>query len=146
MQFQVRDLIIVLPEGEDQLLACPNGSCQASCGFLGCTRPGSVPCAPSTCKVTVCNKPTLLPTKPTMPALEVADQLAVLKDQLQVQMLMIEQQEELLRQQAGPQSVEEVDKVEQALRGALDELGERRKQLQAGSAKKPARKPRKGSK
>jgi hypothetical protein len=144
MQFQVRDLIIVLPEEEGgaDLLA----GCTVSCTPYGCTRPDSKRCDPGTCKITVCNKPTLLPTKPTMPFLEYADQLAVLKDQLQLQMIMIEQQEELLRQQAGPQSVAEVEKVEQALRGALDELGQRKKQLQAGTEKKPARKPRKGSK
>ncbi|HEX6863222.1 MAG TPA: hypothetical protein VF414_10430, partial [Thermoanaerobaculia bacterium] len=117
MQFQVKDLIIVLPEEEGENLLA---GCTVSCTPYGCTRPDSRRCDPGTCKITVCNEPTLLPTRPTTPFLEYADQLALLKDQLQVQMQMIEQQEQLLRQQAGPQSVAEVEKVEQALRGALD--------------------------
>jgi len=133
MQFQVKDLIIMLPEeGGADLLA----GCTVSCTPYGCTRPASKPCNPGTCNITVCNKPTLLPTRPTSPFLEYADQLAVLKDQLQVQMLAIEQQEELLRQQAGPQTLEEMEKVEQALRGALDEIGQQKKKLQAPKGRK----------
>jgi hypothetical protein len=138
MQFQVKDLIIVVPdEGGEQLAGCT-----VSCTPYGCTRLDSKKCDPGTCKITVCNAPTKLPTQPV---LEYSDQLALLKDQLQLQMIMLEQQESLLRQQMGPQSVAEVEKVEKALRGALDELGARKKTLQATAPKKTASaKPRKG--
>jgi len=141
MQFQVQDLIIVLPEEGGELLA----GCTVSCTPYGCTRPDSKRCDPGTCKITVCNVPTRLPTQPI--GFEgFTDQLATLKEQLRVQMAMVEQQEQILLQQAGPQSVEEVEQIEKALRSALDEVGKQKKKLQAGSAKKPVRKPRKGAK
>lgn len=139
MQFQVKDLIIVLPEEEGENLLA---GCTVSCTPYGCTRPASKKCDPGTCRVTVCNVPTRLPTQP-IEFEGFTEQLATLKEQLRTQMAMVEQQEQMLLQQAGPQSLEEVEQIEKALRSALDEVGKQKKALQAGPAKKPAPKGRK---
>lgn len=134
MQFQVKDLIIVLPEEEGENLLA---GCTVSCTPYGCTRPDSKKCDPGTCKITVCNVPTRLPTQPI--GFEgFTEQLASLKEQLRSQMAMVERQEQILLQQAGPQSVEEVEQIEQALRNALDEVGKQKKKLQAPKGRKKA--------
>lgn len=141
MQFKVNDLMIVVPEqfGEDELLA----GCTVSCGDYGCTRPASKKCDPGTCKITVCNAPTKLPTQPFGDFLpDYAESLAALKDQLRVQMAAVEAQEQFIQQQMGPQSLEEVEQIEKALRGAMAELEKQKQKLQAGGKKPAPKKPK----
>lgn len=100
------------------LLSCPNASILPPC------QQGSVP-------ITI--------TNPTDPGpLDVSGNLQTLKEQLKQQLAALEQQEKANEESMKPQSVEEVDDLQQKLQGALEELKTRRAELQQKQTSTPA--------
>jgi hypothetical protein len=154
MAFRVRDLVInVLPEGgreADCALTgcglgfshCRFGSCDFAtiCIFSGCrecsgafTCIGATNCGGCTLNVTCGGSPSLL----LGGAGDVDPQaLATLKAQLREALRAVESAEQTLAERMSPQSIEEVEALEQKLQGALEELKARKEQLrdrEAGS-------------
>jgi hypothetical protein len=148
--FRVRDLVInVLPEGGGEAAAgcalsgcglgfshCRFGSCDfvTICIFSGCrecsgqfTCIGATNCGGCTLNVTCGGGPSLLFGGG---AGDVDPQaLATLKAQLREALRAVESAEETLAERMSPQSIEEVEALEQKLQGALEELKARKEQL-----------------
>ena len=155
MAFRVRDLVInVLPEGGGEAADCALtgcglgfshcrfGSCDFAtiCIYSGCrecsgafTCIGATKCGGCTLNVTCGGGPSLL----FEGAGDVDPQaLATLKAQLQEALRAVESAEQTLAERMSPQSIEEVEALEQKLQGALEELKARKEQLrdrEAGS-------------
>jgi hypothetical protein len=153
--FRVRDLVInVLPEGGGEAADCALtgcglgfshcrfGSCDFAtiCIFSGCrecsgafTCIGATNCGGCTLNVTCGGGPSLLFGS----AGDVDPQaLATLKAQLREALRAVESAEQTLAERMSPQSIEEVEALEQKLHGALEELKARKEQLrdrEAGS-------------
>jgi hypothetical protein len=151
MAFRVRDLVInVLPEeggggaGDCGLTGCTLGfshcrfgSCDfvTICIFSGCrecsgafTCIGATKCGGCTLNVTCGGGPSLLFGEGGAGDVD-PHALATLKAQLQQALRQVESAEQRLADQMSPQSIEEVEALEQKLQGALDELKARKEQL-----------------
>lgn len=147
-------MINVLPEGGGEAADCALTGCGlgfshcrlGSCDFVticiysGCrecsgafTCIGATKCGGCTLNVTCGGGPSLL----FEGAGDVDPQaLATLKAQLQEALRAVESAEQTLAERMSPQSIEEVEALEQKLQGALEELQARKEQLrdrEAGS-------------
>jgi hypothetical protein len=63
------------------------------------------------------------------------DELSVLKEQLRRAMAQVEEQERVLEERMRPQTLEEVNRLEQEMSAALEELRIRRAELEKGTSK-----------
>jgi predicted phage gp36 major capsid-like protein len=59
------------------------------------------------------------------------EHLAQLKDELRATLEQVEAEEQRLTEQMQPQTLEDVDRIEEKLTSALDELRRRREELQS---------------
>jgi hypothetical protein len=150
MAFRVKDLVInVLPEaggaGDCALTACTLGfsHCRfGSCDFVTiCTVSGCRECSGAfTCiGATNCGGCTLNVTCGASVLFgaggDVDPQVLVtLKAQLREALRAVESAEQLLAERMSPQSVDEVEALEQRLQGALEELKARKEQLRGREA------------
>lgn len=135
MAFRVRDLVInVLPEESSPFLCgfshCGLGSCEiyTVCGgFSGCREcSGQFTCIGAS----KCGGCTLNVTGGGIPVFGITPEaLAALKAQLKQALDEVESAEQLLAERMRPQSVEEVEALEEKLQAALSELKDRKGQL-----------------
>lgn len=152
MAFRVRDLVINVLPGEGSADFCKGasactlsfshcglGSCEifTICGgFSGCREcSGQFTCIGAT----NCGGCTLNVTGGGLPveSAEITPEgLAALKTQLQQALSQVEAAEQKLTEHMSPQSVDEVEALEEKLKGALSELADRKKQLQDRDAGK----------
>jgi hypothetical protein len=160
MQFKVKDLMIsVLPEHEEAagiIVPCPACSrctnctrCTVGCsprtdcqGCTGCSlcTDSQPPCGYCTGACTHCSHACTGYTNNLIlpdPASLEAEQLAVLKAQLQHALTLVHAQENALEQRLKPQSLTDVNLLEQKLVEALGEVRSKKAEM-LGSAGKPA--------
>jgi hypothetical protein len=136
MAFRVRDLVInVLPEqgGEGlQPFDCPGiSNCYpfSSCGRTNACYP--VSCRIVSCIGTHCGGCTLdISRFPGFQQGISAEDLAALKAQLTQALSEVERAEEALADSMRPQSIDEIEVLEDKLEDALSELKQRKEQLQ----------------
>jgi hypothetical protein len=135
MAFRIRDLVInVIPEQGSPFFCtfshCGLGSCEivTICGgFSGCREcSGQFTCIGAT----RCGGCTLNVTGGGIPAVgDTPVALAALKAQLRQALSEVESAEQQLAERMRPQSVEEVEALEEKLQAALSELKTRKEQL-----------------
>ena len=151
-RFRVKNLMIhVMPEGGER------GGCQVTVGEMyraDCYRGTIIPeydsrfCTPN-CPEVVCKLPsvwdpcmilrytgTVQPEWPKEwppewpPEWSNAGNLAILKDQLKQALAEVERQEKIMAEIESPQTLEEIEALEQKLKEALEEVKARKKEVQ----------------
>jgi hypothetical protein len=132
-QFKVRDLMInVVPESVQPYEDC-GWTCMYSCEFTGGGGGCGPTCGPTCYNVSHCNR--LATHLPNIMAPIGSQNLAAVKAQLQEALRNVEIQQQAAEASLQPQSLAEVEMLEQKLTEALNELKARKTVLQQQATK-----------